>query len=151
MYNAVNVGKIRSESHSHAGNRGSIPRGITTNNIKGLSLIWVTLILYQNSNTPQGTEERVVYLSKDAYQALLAHLKVRPSARTKRFFLASKGRYRGRPLNVRGIQHRMKYYSHKAGFKVTCHQLCHTMAAQMLNAEADLVTIQDLLGHAYIR
>ena len=45
----------------------------------------------------------------------------------------------------------MKYYSKKAGFKVTCHQLRHTMATQMLNADADLVTIQDLLGHAYIR
>jgi site-specific recombinase XerD len=45
----------------------------------------------------------------------------------------------------------MKYYSQKAGFKVTCHQLRHTMATQMLNADADLVTIQDLLGRAYIR
>ena len=99
----------------------------------------------------KGAKERVVYLSKDAYQALLAYLKVRPDSRAKGFFLVSKGRYRGRPLNVRGIQHRMKYYSKKAGFKVTCHQLRHTMATQMLNADADLVTIQDLLGHAYIR
>lgn len=99
----------------------------------------------------KGAKERVVYLSKDAYQALLAYLKVRPNSRAKRFFLVSKGRYRGRPLNVRGIQYRMKYYSKRAGFKVTCHQLRHTMATQMLNADADLVTIQDLLGHAYIR
>jgi site-specific recombinase XerD len=99
----------------------------------------------------KGGKQRVVYLSKDAYQALLAYLKVRPDARNKRLFLVSKGRYRGQPINVRGIQHRMKYYSKKAGFKVTCHQLRHTMATQMLNADADLVTIQDLLGHAYIR
>ena len=99
----------------------------------------------------KGAKERVVYLSKDAYQALLAYLKVRPNSRAKRLFLVSKGRYRGRPLNVRGIQYRMKYYSKRAGFKVTCHQLRHTMATQMLNADADLVTIQDLLGHAYIR
>lgn len=99
----------------------------------------------------KGAKERVVYLSKDAYQALLAYLKVRPDSHTKRLFLVSKGRYRGRSLNVRGIQYRMKYYSKKAGFKVTCHQLRHTMATQMLNADADLVTIQDLLGHAYIR
>lgn len=99
----------------------------------------------------KGAKERVVYLSKDAYQALLAYLKVRPYSRVKRLFLVNKGRFRGQPLNVRGIQHRMKYYSKKAGFKVTCHQLRHTMATQMLNADADLVTIQDLLGHAYIR
>ena len=99
----------------------------------------------------KGAKQRVVYLSKDAYQALLAYLKARPFARTKRLFLVNKGRFRGQPLNVRGIQHRIKYYSKKAGLKVCCHQLRHTMATQMLNADADLVTIQDLLGHAYIR
>ena len=99
----------------------------------------------------KGTKERVVYLSKDAFQSVLAYLKVRPYSRSKRLFLANKGRFRGQPLNVRGIQHRMNYYSKKAGFKVSCHQLRHTMATQMLNADADLVTIQDLLGHAYIR
>ena len=98
----------------------------------------------------KGAKDRVVYLSKDAYQALLAYLKIRPCSRAKRLFLVNKGRYRGQPLNVRGIQHRMQYYSKKAGFKVTCHQLRHTMATQMLNADADLATIQDLLGHAYI-
>ena len=98
----------------------------------------------------KGAKDRVVYLSRDAYQALLAYLKVRPFSRAKRLFLVNKGRFRGQPLNVRGIQHRMKYYSKKAGFKVTCHQQRHTMATQMLNADADLATIQDLLGHAYI-
>lgn len=99
----------------------------------------------------KGAKGRVVYLSKDAYQALLAYLKARLCSRSKRLFLVDKGRYRGQPLNVRGIQHRMQYYSKKAGFKVSCHQLRHTMATQMLNADADLVTIQDLLGHSYIR
>jgi site-specific recombinase XerD len=99
----------------------------------------------------KGAKGRGVYLSKDAYQALLGYLKVRPCSRAKRLFLVDKGRFRGQPLNVRGIQYRMKYYAKKAGFKVTCHQLRHTMATQMLNADADLVTIQDLLGHAYIR
>lgn len=99
----------------------------------------------------KGAKGRVVYLSKDAYQALLAYLEVRLISRSKRLFLVSKGRFRGQSLNVRGIQYRMKYYSKKAGIKASCHQLRHTMATQMLNADADLVTIQDLLGHAHIR
>jgi len=125
--------------------------GLRVEEVAGLTLAAVDLkraqvFVYHG----KGAKGRVVYLSKDAYQALLVYLKIRPYSRVKRLFLVKKGRFRGRPLNVRGIQYRMKYYSKKAGFKVTCHQLRHTMATQMLNADADLVTIQDLLGHSCI-
>jgi len=98
----------------------------------------------------KGAKGRVVYVSRDAYKALVAYLKVRPSSRAKRIFVVEKGAYRGKPLSVRGIQKRMEYYARKAGFKVSCHQLRHTMATQLLNADAELVTIQDLLGHSLI-
>ena len=52
---------------------------------------------------------------------------------------------------VRGIQHCMQRYADKARLKVSCHQLRHTMATQLLNADADIVTIQDLLGHTRIK
>jgi site-specific recombinase XerC len=55
------------------------------------------------------------------------------------------------PVSVRAIQKRMEHYARKAGLKVSCHQLRHTMATQLLNADADLVTIQDLLGHSRIK
>jgi site-specific recombinase XerD len=99
----------------------------------------------------KGTKDRVVYLSNDAYKILVQYLKARPPSRAKRVFLIEKGRLRGKPISVRGIQHRMQYYAQKAGLKVSCHQLRHTMATQLLNADADLVTIQDLLGHTRIK
>ena len=99
----------------------------------------------------KGLKDRVVYLSKDAFLALDAYLKHRPFSRAKKLFLVEKGRFRGKPVKVRGIQHRMQHYAKLAGLKVCCHQLRHTMATQMLNADADLVTIQDLLGHTRIK
>lgn len=99
----------------------------------------------------KGLKDRVVYLSKDAYLDLAAYIKVRPCSRMKKLFLVEKGRFRGKPLKVRGIQHRMQHYAQMTGLDVCCHQLRHTMATQMLNADADLVTIQDLLGHTRIK
>ena len=53
-------------------------------------------------------------------------------------------------MSVRGIQKRIEYYARKSKVNVSCHQLRHTMATQLLNADADLSTIQDLLGHGQI-
>jgi site-specific recombinase XerD len=96
-------------------------------------------------------KDRVVYVSNDAMKALIEYLKIRPESETPKVFLVEKGTYRGQPISIRGIQKRMEYYAKKSGIKVSSHQLRHTMATQMLNAGAELVTIQDLLGHSSIR
>ncbi len=99
----------------------------------------------------KGGKGRVVYISNDAFDALVQYLRARPSIRVKRLFLVEKGLYVGKPISVRGIQKRIEYYARKGRLKVSCHQLRHTMATQLLNADADLVTIQDLLGHSRIK
>jgi site-specific recombinase XerD len=99
----------------------------------------------------KGGKDRVVYMSNDLYHALIQYLRVRSSDRTKKLFLVEKGSYKGKPISVRGIQKRMEYYARKTHLKVSCHHLRHTMATQLLNADADLVTIQDLLGHSRIK
>ena len=68
----------------------------------------------------------------------------------KKVFLVEKGDYKGKPISVRGIQKRIEYYAKKSGITVCCHRLRHTMASQLLNAEAEVETIQDLLGHNWI-
>jgi site-specific recombinase XerD len=98
----------------------------------------------------KGSKDRVVYLSEDAQSALESYMKKRRWSKEKRVFLVQKGPLRGRPLSVRGIQKRIEHYAQKAGIQVSCHHLRHTMATQLLNADADLVTIQDLLGHSRI-
>ena len=104
-------------------------------------------LLIQNG---KGGKDRVVYLSSDALNALTDYLKIRPSSTAMRVFLVEKGKCRGMPISVRGIQKRIEYYTRKADISASCHHLRHTMATQMLNVDADLATIQDLLGHSRI-
>jgi len=98
----------------------------------------------------KGGKGRVVYISSDAHDALKVYLKLRSGNRTKRVFLVEKGTYKGQAISVRGIQKRIEYYAKKTRINVSCHRLRHTMATQLLNAEAEVETIQDLLGHNWI-
>jgi len=98
----------------------------------------------------KGGKDRVVYISPDTHRALVEYLQRRPRVKAKQVFLVEKGQYTGKPLSVRGIQKRLEYYARKTRVTVSCHHLRHTMATQLLNADADLATIQDLLGHTWI-
>jgi site-specific recombinase XerD len=98
----------------------------------------------------KGGKDRVVYISDDAADGLMAYLKQRSHRRVKKVFLVQKGDYKAQPISVRGIQKRMEYYARKAGLSISCHHLRHTMATQLLNADAEVVSIQDLLGHNWI-
>jgi len=98
----------------------------------------------------KGRKDRLVYMSKDFLQALTDYIRFRPPCAGKHVFLVEKGTCRGQPLSVRGIQKRMEYYARKAGLQVSLHCLRHTMATNLLNAGANLATLQDLLGHASV-
>jgi site-specific recombinase XerD len=98
----------------------------------------------------KGRKDRVVYISDDAYLALDQYLRLRPKSKIRKVFLVEKGTCKGQGISVRGIQSRMEYYARKTGLKISCPLLRHTMATQMLNANAELSTIQDLLGHNWI-
>lgn len=99
----------------------------------------------------KGGKDRLVYISNDSYRALAAYVKSRMACRIKKIFLVERGIHKGKSLSVRGIQKRMEFYAKASGLKVSCHHLRHTMATQLLNADAELVTIQDLLGHDRIK
>jgi site-specific recombinase XerD len=99
----------------------------------------------------KGAKDRIVYISNDASDALASYLRKRLRTNEQKVFLVEKGTHQGKPMSVRGIQKRIEYYAKKSGIAVSCHQLRHTMATQLLNADADLVTIQCLLGHTRIK
>jgi site-specific recombinase XerD len=99
----------------------------------------------------KGAKDRIVYISNDALHVLLEYLRVRPANKVKKVFLVEKGPLTGQSISIRGIQKRMEYYARRTNLRISCHHLRHTMATQMLNADADLSTIQDLLGHNSIR
>jgi site-specific recombinase XerD len=99
----------------------------------------------------KGAKDRIVYISNDALRALVEYIRVRPASKARKVFLVEKGPCTGQPISIRGIQKRVEYYARRTGLKISCHHLRHTMATQMLNADADLSTIQDLLGHNSIR
>lgn len=99
----------------------------------------------------KGAKDRMVFISKDAGAALANYLRKRPITKERRVFLVEKGRYRDGPISVRAIQKRVEMYARISGIPVTCHRLRHTMATQLLNANADLVSIQEILGHTKIK
>jgi site-specific recombinase XerD len=99
----------------------------------------------------KGARDRIVYISNDAAGALAKYLRKRPRTGEKQIFLAEKGRCRGKPISVRAVQKRVEHYALESGVSVTCHRLRHTMATNLLNADADIVSIQELLGHSKIK
>jgi site-specific recombinase XerD len=95
-------------------------------------------------------KDRIVYMSDDTIDALHAYMETRPPSKVSRVFLVQKGLYRGKPLSIRGIQKRMEQYAKSTGVSVSCHRFRHTMATQLLNADAMLPTVQQLMGHGCV-
>ncbi len=87
---------------------------------------------------------RVVYLSPQAEHALQTWLAARPAGAAQAVFLNRLGQ----PLTVTGIQERLAHYCREAAVWVTCHQLRHTFARQLVEAGMPVTSIQKLLGHA---
>ncbi|MBB6454555.1 integrase [Salirhabdus euzebyi] len=72
-------------------------------------------------------------------------------------FVKTKGNKKGEPINQTYIRAHLKAYAEQnhiedesgRPFHFRTHQFRHTFAMKMLNGGADLLTVQDMMGHSY--
>ena len=100
----------------------------------------------------KGKKERLVPIGQPALQAIEAYwrqLSAPPSAAMP-VFLSHPDR--AEPVYPRLIQLRLKQYLAAAGLdpELTPHKLRHSYATHLLDAGADLRSVQELLGHAHL-
>ena len=128
--------------------------GLRVSELAGLSLAAVDLPQRRVQVLGKGQKERIVPLGGETILALEAWLEVRPTLRSSKtgsqdphaLFL---GRW-GTPLSARQTQNIVRRYGALGAGRgdLHPHALRHTCATHLLDAGADLRTIQELLGHA---
>ena len=98
----------------------------------------------------KGKKERLVPIGEPALKAIRSYWNLLPEspAGDHPVFLA--GRKHTEPMAPRGLQLRLKKYLACAGLDphLSPHKLRHSYATHLLDAGADLRSVQELLGHA---
>jgi site-specific recombinase XerD len=97
----------------------------------------------------QGRKDRRVSLSADAVARLCECLKQRPSEVPGDAVFGNQKRP-SRALSVKAIQTKMARYAKAAGIVASCHSLRHTVASNLREQGAEIVSIRELLGPASI-
>ena len=100
----------------------------------------------------KGKKERLLPISKTALRAIghyWTFLPEQPSGTSPVFLSETKKRS---PMNPTMLQRRLKSYLGRAGLdpSMTPHKLRHSYATHLLDAGADLRSVQELLGHAHL-
>jgi integrase/recombinase XerC len=93
----------------------------------------------------KGKKERIAPLGGPAVEAIGAYLKMRGHPERGALFVNA----RGNRLSARSVRRKLDKYLALAGIgvHVSPHALRHSFATHMLNAGADLRSVQEMLGH----
>jgi site-specific recombinase XerD len=99
----------------------------------------------------KGKKERLVPIGNTALRAIEAYRANVPVGGQKDFLFLST-RNNSLPVSARDVQRRLKKYLVLAGLdpNLTPHKLRHSYATHLLDAGADLRSVQELLGHAHL-
>jgi len=118
--------------------------GMRLAELAGLNDADVDLVADQVKVRGKGKKERIVPVGSHATAALRRYLRSRGEGRA----LFVNGR--GKRLSPRGIQRAMKrlFQTLARGTNLHVHALRHSFATHLLDAGADLRSVQELLGHA---
>ncbi len=100
----------------------------------------------------KGKKERLVPIGKPALDAVTDYWQRAAYAPTPEMPVFWANAKSIRPLSPRTVQIRLKKYLRSAGLdpNLTPHKLRHSFATHILDAGADLRSVQELLGHAHL-
>ena len=92
----------------------------------------------------KGRKERTVYLTADAYAVVERWLQFIPSAPDTPLLLNRHGHV----MTLNRVQERLRHSTTKLGVTITCHQLRHTYARQLVEHALPVTTLAKLIGHS---
>jgi len=96
--------------------------------------------------TGKGSRQRPVYLTSQSLCTLRDYLAVRPKSMDDHVFLT----YQLKGLSTHAIQMRLEHYRKLSGIHFTCHQLRHSFATDLNEADMPITSLQSLLGHRWL-
>lgn len=97
----------------------------------------------------KGGKERVIPFGKEAHDILEEYLNfVRPNLVKEKIVAEVFVNYRGEAISRKGVWKNFKAIQKMSGLDIKVHTLRHSFATHLLEGGADLISVQELLGHS---
>ena len=114
--------------------------------------VWKFVTQTLKPSLGKGNKERLCPIGKPALESIRCYWESIQHPRSPQLPVFMAHPEKQTPLYPRLIQGRLKQYLAAAGLdpQLTPHKLRHSFATHLINAGADLRSVQELLGHAHL-